>query len=135
MKNENDILMMNNIVNDLGYTGVGDKDSKRKTFLTTTLPKLVDETQNKTFAEIDFESQRVNFVRPSNRIDIYTKLEVLLGLKLSGHADTLTEASKLIDELYKRGQIQNKQQYRNAFNKFHKKTLTNKNVFTIEIYI
>ena len=38
---------------------------------------------------------------PSNIIDIYTRLEVLLGLKLSGHTDTLTEASNLIDELYK----------------------------------
>ena len=55
---------------------------------------------------------------PSNIIDIYTRLEVLLGLKLSGHTDTLIEASNLIDELYKRGEIQNKQQYRNALNKF-----------------
>ena len=55
---------------------------------------------------------------PSNIIDIYTRLEVLLGLKLSGHTDTLTEASNLIDELYKQGEIQNKQQYRNALNKF-----------------
>ena len=36
---------------------------------------------------------------PSNIVDIYTRLEVLLGLKLSGHTDTLTEASNLIDEL------------------------------------
>ena len=55
---------------------------------------------------------------PSNIIDIYTRLEVLLGLRLSGHTDTLTEASNLIDELYKRGEIQNKQQYRNALDKF-----------------
>ena len=55
---------------------------------------------------------------PSNIIDIYTRLEVLLGLKLSGHTDILTEASNLIDELYKRGEIQNKQQYRNALDKF-----------------
>ena len=55
---------------------------------------------------------------PSNIIDIYTRLEKLLGLKLSGHTDTLTEASALIDELYKRGEIQNKQQYRNALKKF-----------------
>ena len=48
---------------------------------------------------------------PSNIIDIYTRLEVLLGLKLSGHTNTLTEASNLIDELYKLGEIQNKQQY------------------------
>ena len=43
---------------------------------------------------------------PSNIIEIWTRLEVLLGLKLSGHTDTLTEASNLIDELYKRGEIQ-----------------------------
>ena len=55
---------------------------------------------------------------PSNIIDIYTRLEILLGLKLSGHTDTLTEASNLIDELYKRGEIQNKQQYRNTLGKF-----------------
>ena len=55
---------------------------------------------------------------PSNIIHIYTRLEVLLGLKLSGHTDTLTDASNLIDELYKRGEIQNKQQYRNALNKY-----------------
>ena len=55
---------------------------------------------------------------PSNIIDIYTRLEVLLGLKLSGHSDTLSEASNLIGELYKRGEIQSKQQYRNAPNKF-----------------
>ena len=45
---------------------------------------------------------------PSNIIDIYTRLEVLLGLKLSGHTDTPTEASNLIDELYKIGEIQKK---------------------------
>ena len=55
---------------------------------------------------------------PANIIDIYTRLEVLLGLKLSGHTDTLTEASNLIDELYKRGEIQNKHQYQNALDKF-----------------
>ena len=52
----------------------------------------------------------------SNIIDIYTRLEVLVRLNISGHTDTLTEASNLIDELYKRCEIQNKQQYRNALN-------------------
>ena len=55
---------------------------------------------------------------PSNIIDNYTRLEILLGLKISGHTDTLTEASNLIDELYKRGEIQNRQQYRNALKNF-----------------
>ena len=55
---------------------------------------------------------------PSNIIDIYTRLEILLGLKLLGHTDTVTEASNLIDELSKRGEIQNEQQCRNALDKF-----------------
>ena len=53
----------------------------------------------------------------SNINDIYTRLEILLGINLSGHTDTLTEASNLIDELYKISEIQNEQQYRNALDK------------------
>ena len=95
---------MNKIINDLGYTGVGDRDSKTKKILTIKLPKLVDETQNKTFDEIDLEGRGIEkIIIPSNIIDIYTRLENSLGLKFSGHSDTLTEASNLIDELYKRG--------------------------------
>ena len=45
---------------------------------------------------------------PSNIIDIYTRLEMLLGLKLSGYTDTLSEASAVIDQLYKMGEKQNK---------------------------
>ena len=115
MKNEIDILMMINNIRDIGYTGREDRPSKRKTFFTITLPKLVEEIQNKTFDEItdssdDLEGEGVKIIIPSNIIDTNTRLEVLLGLKLSGHTDTLTEASNLIDELYKRGETQNKQQ-------------------------
>ena len=117
-KNEKDVLMMNNIVNDLGYTGIGDKKSNRKSFFTLTLPKLVEDVQNKTFNGIDLEGQGLKIIIPSNIINIHTRLEILLRLKLSSHTDTLTEASNLIDELYKRGEIQNDQQYRNALNKF-----------------
>ena len=125
MKNENDILMLNNIINDLGYTGDGDNKSKRKLFLTETLPKLVEDIQNRTFEEItndsdDLQGEGVKIIIPSNIIDIYTRLEILLGLKISGHTDTLTEASNLLDELYKRGEIQTKRQYQNALNKFTK---------------
>ena len=68
---------------------------------------------------INLQGKRIEkIITPSNIIDIYTRLEVLLGLKLSGHTNTLTVASNLIDKLYKRGEIQNKQQYRNALNKF-----------------
>ena len=69
------------------------------------------------FKDRNLEGLGVKIIIPSNIIDIYTRLEVLLGLKLSGHTDTLTEASNLIDELFKRGEIQNEQQYHNALNK------------------
>ena len=124
MKDENDILMMYDFIRDLGYSGEGDRHSKRKIFFTKKLPKLVEDIQNKTFEEInddsdnDLQGQGVKIIIPSNIIDIYTRLEVLLGLKLSGHTNILSEASNLIDELYKRGEIRDKQQYRNALDKF-----------------
>ena len=34
---------------------------------------------------------------PSNIIDIWSRLEILLGLKLSGQISTLTEATNLKD--------------------------------------
>ena len=122
-KNENDILMLNNFIRDLGYTGSGDIKSKRVIFFTETLPKLVEEIQNRTFEEIidnsdDLQGEGLKIIIPSYIIYIYTRLEVLLGLQLSGHTDTLTEASNLIDELYKPGEIQTKKQYQNALNKF-----------------
>ena len=123
MKNEDDILMMYNIINDLSYTGRVDRSSNTRTFFTKTPPKLVEKIQSRVFDEIiddsdDLQGEGVKIIIPSNIIDIYTRLQVVLALKLSGYTDTLTEASNLIDELYKRGAIQNEQQYRNALNKF-----------------
>ena len=91
--------------------------------VTKTLPKLVEEIQNKTFDEIthhsyDLQGEGVKIIIPYNIIDIYTRIGILLGLELSGHTDTLREASNLIDELYKRGEIRKEQQYRNALNNF-----------------
>ena len=63
--------------------------------------KLV-EIESKMLNEDEFdglEGKAVKIIIPSNIIDIYTRLEALLGLKLSGHTDTLTEPSKLIHEL------------------------------------
>ena len=104
MKKEKNNLKMNNIIKESRYTGVGDRSSKRKTFFTITLPKLVENFQNKTFDEIILQEGGVKIIFPSKINDIYTRLEVLLGLNLSGLTDTLTEASDLIDELYKRGE-------------------------------
>ena len=87
------------------------------------LPRKIATIRNPLIQPIENEpdnlqGEGLKIIIPSNIIDIYTRLEILVGLKLSGHTDTLTEASNLIDELYKRGEIQNKQQYRNALNKF-----------------
>ena len=76
-------------------------------------------TQSKTnYKKRILEGQGLKIILPSNIIDIYTGLEILLGPKLSSHTDTLAEASNLEDELYKRCEIQNKQQYRSELNKF-----------------
>ena len=62
----------------------------------------------------------MKFFVPSDIIFILARLDTLLGRKLSGHPDTTTEASNLIDELYERSEKQNEQQYRKALNKFTK---------------
>ena len=88
------------------------------------LPREIAKIQNPPLPPIENEADNLEgdgihkIIIASNIIDIYTRLEVLLGLKLSGHSDTLTEASALIDQLYKLGEIQNKQQYRNALDNF-----------------
>ena len=85
------------------------------------LPKRVAEIESRIVdeeASDDLLGQGMKFIIPSNIIDIYTRLEVLLGLKLSGHTHILTEASNLIDDLFKRGEIQNNQQFRKALDKF-----------------
>ena len=40
IKKENDILMLNNIIRDLGYTGIADNKSKRETFFTKRTSKI-----------------------------------------------------------------------------------------------
>ena len=115
MKNENDRKTLYNFLTDVGYTGIGDD----KTSQTKFFKRLLKQYKNIRKEEpTNLEGQGVKNIIPSNIIDISTRLEVLLGLKLSGHTDTLTEASNLIDELYNQGEIQNKQQYRNALDKF-----------------
>ena len=90
------------------------------------LPKAIGKIQNPPLTTIEkiedisdnLEGQGIEkIIFPSNIVDIYTRLENLLGLKLSGHTNTLTEAGNLINEIYKRGEKQNRQQYRNAFDK------------------
>ena len=57
---------------------------------------------NTTANEIEGEGLKV-FI-PSIFNNIWTRLKLLLGLKLPGHTDTLTEASNLQDKIYQRGE-------------------------------
>ena len=45
------------------------------------------------------QGETMETIIPSNIIDIYTRLEILLGLNRSGETYNLTEASNLIDKL------------------------------------
>ena len=88
------------------------------------LPKAIAKFRNRILPTIenvedsnDLQEEGVKIIIPSNLIDIYTRLEVLLGLKLSGHAEALTEASNLLDQVYKMSELQNERQYQNALNK------------------
>ena len=69
----------------------------------------------------DLEGPGKKIIIPSSITNIKNRLEVSVGLKISVHTDTLTKAPNSIDELYKRDEIQNEQEYRNAFDKFHTK--------------
>ena len=87
--------------------------------------KLIDEVNRtlKAPRKIEGDSgplqgEGMKIIIPSNVIDNWTWPEVLLGLKLSGHSDTLTETSNLIDTINKKGEIQNERQYRNRLVKF-----------------
>ena len=119
MKNDSNVLMVNNIKNDLRYAGVGDISSDRTNILWSDFFKRVAEIQSETPNEIesdDLEGQGIEkLIIPYNISDIYIRLEILLALKISGRTNTTTEASNLIDELNKRGEIQNEQQSKSSW--------------------
>ena len=114
------VLTFDKILNNLNYDPSKDSNSKRNKSIKNDLRRRVCKIENPplTLPTNDLQGEGVKIIIPSNIIDIYTRLEILLGLKLSGHTKTLTEASNLIDELFKRGEVQNEQQYRNALDKF-----------------
>ena len=104
MKDENDTLTTDTIENELNLTGIADKSSKRKLFLIQKFPKIDENLQNKIFDEIISDSDNLEgegvekLIIPSSIIDIYTRVEVLLAIKISGHINTLTEASNLLEQ-------------------------------------
>ena len=67
----------------------------------------------------NLQGQGLKIIIPSKIIDVYNRLEILLRLRLIGLSDTLTESTNLIDDLYKRGEMQKEQQYRIALDKLY----------------
>ena len=93
MKKDFDILMFTNIIDDIDNTVIGNKNSKRKTFSSIESPDKNAEIEAGIEVEPeDLEGQGVKNVITSNIFDKWSRLEVLLGLELSGHSDTVTEA-------------------------------------------
>ena len=86
------------------------------------LPKAIDRIRNPSLpanenveVSSDLHGEGIErIIIPFNIIDIYSRSEILIAIKLSGHTDTLPEASTPFDEIYKRAANQNEQQYRNA---------------------
>ena len=124
--NDEDKSIIYDILKNTGFFSTRHTKSKKSDRMKDALknlPREIAKIQNPPLPAIESESDNlqgegVKIIIPSNIFDIYTRLEVLLGLKLSGHSDTLSEASNLIDELYRQGETQNKRQYQNARNKF-----------------
>ena len=52
-------------------------------------------------------------------VDIWTRIQILHGLKQPGFTSTLREDSNLLDDLFKKARIQNEENYRNAVDKLH----------------
>ena len=64
------------------------------------------------------KGEGLKIIIQSNFIDIWTRLEVLTGLKPSGHTHTLTKVSNLIYELLRKKEKENEQQIGNALDKY-----------------
>ena len=70
-----------------------------------TLPKrvVIIESDIQEEDESDgLQGEGLKIIFPFSIFDIWTRSEFLLGLKLSGHTDTLTDAGNLKDVLYRK---------------------------------
>ena len=84
-------------------------ESPRKKIIREELPNRIARIEFELESEShDTQGVGMKIIISSNVIDIWTGLKILLGLKLSNHTHSLTEASYLIDEITKRGEIQNR---------------------------
>ena len=103
MNNEDKLTVFNKLRNTCFYSMRHTKglNSARMKAALYNLPKALDKTRNPPLPTIediedttyDLEGRGVKTIIPSNVIDIYTRREVILGLKLLSHTDTRTGAS------------------------------------------
>ena len=129
---DNDILNFSNILREINYDPDTDRKSGRREYIRNKLASRVQKILNPPLSTIasgesdEYESLSSDLegngtktiVVPSDSNEIWSRLQILLGLKLAGHTDTLIEASQLLDVLFKKGEIQTQQQYSNAIDKF-----------------
>ena len=89
MRSEYHKKTLYDFLTDIEYNGQGDEQTSQSKFF----KRLINKYRNiKKEEPIDLKGRGVEkIIIPSNIIDIYTRLEILLGLKLAGHTNTLTE--------------------------------------------
>ena len=122
MLSDDDILNFNGILQSASYKKYTQKRGEKKQNNGHKL-KIVSENFVNRF--LDFFPSPPNKLQregmkngiPFNFLDVWTRLEILRGFKLSEHANSLTDASNLKYQLYSKSEIQKEQQYRNAFDK------------------
>ena len=120
MKRDKVLITFQKNLDNILYTGDRDRTSKRREFLMDELPRSVVKTEPGIADKTDnFQGEGMKIVNPSKIIYRRTTLEALLGLNVAGYTEILIEASNLIDELYRRGKIQNEEQPRNVLDSFY----------------
>ena len=122
MLNDKDRVTNKNILTSLKYTNfkpsIREMASGRSKSKRGKLNADVEKISHTSFiSDFDLEIQGLKIIIQSNIIDLCTRSQDLLGLKVSGHTNNLTEASKLFEELYKRSENLYKQHYQNALDK------------------
>ena len=83
---DSDMLTFNNVSNDIEHKGDRDRKGVAIFFVWDRLPQRIAEFESEIESD-GSEGEVVKTISPSTIIDIWTKLEILLGLNLSGPTD------------------------------------------------
>ena len=95
MKKDKDILVFYYNLNNIGYTGDGDRSSNSKAFNTEELPRRVSKIEAVIEDESDdLQGEGLEVIIPTELIGSWTRLEVILALKLCGHLDRIIKFNR-----------------------------------------